>query len=35
MGKEQWLSLGLINYRYAATLSVVKDIYEGLNNTNE
>lgn len=33
MKKEQWLGLHLINYRYTATLSVVKDIYEGLNTT--
>ena len=28
--KEEWVGLGLINYRYAATLSVMKDLYEGL-----
>ena len=28
--KEEWVGLGLINYRYAATLSIMKDIYEGL-----
>ena len=33
MKKKQWLGLGLINYRYTATLSVMKDIYEGLDNT--
>lgn len=30
-GKEQWVGLGLINYRYTSTLSVMKDIMEGLN----
>ena len=28
--KEEWVGLGLINYRYAATLSIMKDLYEGL-----
>ncbi len=32
MGKEQWLGLDMINYRYDATLSIIKDIYDGLNN---
>jgi hypothetical protein len=26
-----WLGLGLIGYRYSASLSVIKDIYEGLH----
>lgn len=30
--KEQWVGLGLINYRYASALSIVKDLYDGLNN---
>lgn len=29
---EQWVGLSLINYRYASTLSVMKDLYAGLNN---
>lgn len=31
MNKPQWLGLSLINYRYLSTLSVINDIYEGLN----
>ena len=30
MSKQQWLGLSLINYRYMSTLSVIKDIYDGL-----
>lgn len=30
MKKQQWLGLYLINYRYMSTLSVIKDIYDGL-----
>lgn len=29
---EQWVGLSLINYRYVSTLSVMRDIYVGLNN---
>lgn len=32
MNKPQWLGLSLINYRYMSTLSVIKDIYDGLAN---
>lgn len=32
MNKQQWLGLYLINYRYMSTLSVIKDIYDGLAN---
>ena len=32
MNKQQWLGLYLINYRYISTLSVIKDIYDGLAN---
>ncbi len=31
---RKWLGLSLINYRYHSTLSIVKDIYDGLNNTD-
>ena len=30
--KEQWVGLGLINYRYASALSIMRDLYDGLNN---
>jgi hypothetical protein len=29
---RQWVGLGLINYRYASTLSVMRDLNVGLNN---
>ncbi len=32
LNKQQWLGLYLINYRYMSTLSVIKDIYDGLAN---
>ena len=35
MEKPQWLGLRLINYRYQATLSIMNDIYQGLETTVE
>jgi len=32
LDKEEWIGLSLINYRYYSTLSVLKDIFEGLND---
>ena len=29
---KQWIGLGLINYRYTSTLSVMRDLYVGLTN---